>query len=153
MSILLLDTGILGRLCHPNQRQNRPVTQWLSGLLSAANSQTRIIVPEISDYELRRKLLHLVRKQQATQQSIDRLNALAELLDYLPLTTGTMRAAAELWADARAQGVPTGGDDILDGDVILAAQAHSVGGTVVTTNPKHLARLVSTKSWADIEVG
>jgi predicted nucleic acid-binding protein len=62
-----------------------------------------------------------------------------------------MRRAASLWADARHRGLPTAPPDALDSDVILAAQAMEVGGTIVTTNPKHLARFVPAMSWEELE--
>ena len=71
----------------------------------------------------------------------------------MPLSTATMRRAAELWADARLRGIPTASAASLDADAILAAQALAVGGTVVTTNPRHLGRYVAVRSWADIETG
>lgn len=78
--ILLLDTGILGKLCHPNRRESRPVVLWLEALLTAQNRPIQVIVPEIADYELRRKLLHLIYAGQASPQSIDRLDELGKLL-------------------------------------------------------------------------
>lgn len=148
---LLLDTTILGRLCHPKQAQNKPVAQWLAGLLASEDEDLRVFVPEIADYELRRKLLHLISKKQATQQSIDRLDALAAQLEFLPLSTDTMRRAAEMWAEARSAGLPTAADEALDGDVILAAQTESVGGIVLTENPKHLQRFVVALNWPDVQ--
>lgn len=147
---LVLDTGIVGRLCHPNKRANRPFAEWLANRLDGEDEQLRVFLPEIADYELRRKLLHLIAKGQATEQSIARLNQLGEHLDYLPLTTSAMRRAAKLWADARVRGLPTAEDPGLDGDVILAAQAESVGGTVVTDNPKHLSRFVTAAGWNEL---
>jgi len=147
---LLLDTGILGRLCHPRQRKNRAVAQWLVQLLRDAAGGVRVFIPEIADYELRRKLLHLILQGQGTSRSIDRLNDLEKLLEYLPLDTEVMRHAAELWAEARRQGFPTAADQALDGDVIIAAQAMSVNGTIVTTNRKHLSRFVPAKEWPEI---
>jgi predicted nucleic acid-binding protein len=109
-----------------------------------------VLLPEICDYELRRKLLHLIRKGQSKQRSIDRLDELGKLLDYLPLDTDTMLRAAQVWAEARLRGLPTAPDHSLDGDVILAAQALEVNGTVVTHNPKHLSRFVPAQKWEDI---
>jgi predicted nucleic acid-binding protein len=109
------------------------------------------MVPEIADYELRRKLLHLIHKGQAAPESIRRLDDLAKLLDYLPLDTDTMRQAAQLWADARIRGIPTASDPALDGDVILAAQALSVDGAIVTSNRRHLSRFVEAKEWHEFE--
>ncbi len=149
---LLLDTGIFGRLCHPRQSKNRPVVDWLARLLASNRAGLQVFVPEIADYELRRKLLHLIAKGQAAQRSLDRLDHLGKLLEYLPLDTDTVRVAARLWADARLQGQPSAKDPALDGDVILAAQALSVGGTIVTTNRKHLARFVPAKDWSEVNV-
>ena len=149
---LLLDTGILGQLCHPRKKQNRPVTEWLSKLLKQPAQDFLAFVPEIADYELRRKLLHLIAGDQAKVRSIERLNELGVLLEYLRLDTPTMKKAAELWAESRRKGRPTAEEAALDGDVILAAQALSVAGTIVTTNRKHLDQFVPAKDWTEIPI-
>jgi predicted nucleic acid-binding protein len=149
---LLLDTGILGRLCHPRRAANRAVTQWLSDLLADPTSELDVFLPEIADYELRRKLLHLIHRKQATERSTRRLDELGTLLSYLPLDTETMRRAAELWAQARIAGHPTAADPALDGDVILAAKAEAVDGVVVTENTKHLSQFVETREWQDVVI-
>lgn len=110
-----------------------------------------MILPEIADYELRRKLLHLRLKQPRSRTGLTRLDQLAEVLVYLPLSTPIMRRAAELWAQARASGLPTAGEADLDGDIILAAQAQIAGGTVVTMNPRHLGRFVPVVDWETIQ--
>jgi hypothetical protein len=63
-----------------------------------------------------------------------------------------MRWAAELWAQARQGGYPTAPDPALDGDVILAAQALSLGVPVVvaTANVAHLSRFVPADVWQNI---
>ena len=146
---LVLDTGILGQLCHPAKATNQPVLEWVDAILKC-DSDDRVYLPEVCDYELRRKLLHLIRKGQASQRSLERLEDLVELLDYLPIDTSMMRQAAEFWSDSRARGKPTSADEALDGDVILAAQALAVGGTVVTANRKHLSQFVPAHDRADI---
>jgi len=148
---LVLDTGLLGRLVHPKRKQNQPVIRWLERLLDDFRDTVRVYLPEIADYELRRKLLHLLAKKQTRPKSIDRLNDLSALIDYLPLETHIMHQAAQLWADARSAGRPSAPDTALDGDVILAAQAIEVTGTIVTTNRKHLDRFVPCKEWTEIE--
>ena len=58
-----------------------------------------------------------------------------------------------LAAQARRQGQPTADDKALDGDVILAAQAMTLGGTdvvIATTNVGHLSRFVPAALWPDI---
>lgn len=143
---ILLDTGILGKLCHPKKQQNRGVAEKLKKILE----EGRIIVylPEIADYELRRKLIHIALKDKKdTTKSLDRLDMLVENLDYLPLNTSTLRKAAKLWAIARYKGTPTASKEALDGDVILAAQAKEVSGVVITYNRKHISYFVQVEEW------
>ena len=122
---LLLDTGILGQLCHPANQTNRPVMDWVDAILDV-DTDDRIFLPEVCDYEIRRELLRLCRKAPKYRASINRLDELCDLLEYLPFDTATMRKASEFWADVRAQGRTTAPDAALDGDVILAAQAYLV---------------------------
>lgn len=149
--ILRLDTGIFGQLCHPGKTTARPVSEWLAHLLTAERSDIEVVVPEICDYELRRKLLHLIGKKQGDGRSLTRLDDLGRLLDYLPLDTEMLRKAAELWAEARLRGRPTSPEPAMDGDVILAAQALAVRGTVVTSNRKHLEQFVATVDWRQVK--
>jgi hypothetical protein len=48
----------------------------MDGLL--ARGRDVIVLPEISDYEVRRKLLHLVRRDQASTRSVVRLDDLGQ---------------------------------------------------------------------------
>jgi predicted nucleic acid-binding protein len=90
-------------------------------------------------------------------QGIKRLDDLREQLEfYIPISTGAMRRAAELWADARRRGIATADDKEIDADVILAAQAMSVCGLndelmVATYNERHLSRYVNAYDWRDIK--
>jgi predicted nucleic acid-binding protein len=145
-SVVLLDAGPLGLLAHTRVS---PVVlacrQWLTGLTAAGR---RVIVPEITDFEVRRELLRI-----RQFRGVGRLDALAVQLEYLPLTTTAMRRAAELWAMARQQGQPTAADTDLDADVILAAQAQTLGVAsvlIATTNIGHLTRLVPAELWQNI---
>lgn len=74
---LLLDTSILGQLCHPSKQTNQPVVDWIEAILTGG-SDDRVYLPELCDYELRRKLLHLIRKGQSSQRSILLLDKLRE---------------------------------------------------------------------------
>ena len=88
---------------------------WLAALVY---SGTMVVLPEIIDYEHRRKTLHT-----GSTSSIRYLDALKQYIAYAPLTTEVMLRAARLWAEARSQGLPTASEERLDVDVILAAQA------------------------------
>jgi predicted nucleic acid-binding protein len=108
----------------------------------------RVLVPEIADYEVRRELLRANKAQ-----GIAQLDALARLLEYLPITTVAMRRAAMFWAQARQLGQPTAGDKTLDADMILAAQAVTLGTpdvVIATTNVGHLARFAPAALWHEI---
>lgn len=139
---LVLDTGPLGKIAHPRRRPD--IAAWFDAVTSSSRS---IYLPEIADYEVRRNFL-----LEDLSQALARLDDLTRILPYLPLTTEIMQDAAQLWAQARKQGRPTGDPRELDGDVILAAQARAVGGIVVTDNIGHLGLFVQARTWQEIDV-
>jgi predicted nucleic acid-binding protein len=145
-AVVLLDAGLLGLLSNP---PHPPPTvacrNWAIQLKAAGR---RLLVPEITDYEVRRELLRANKPV-----SIALLDALAQQLEYLALTTAAMRQAAALWAQARQQGQPTAGDNTIDADMILAAQAVTLGVgscVIATTNLGHLSRFVPADLWQNI---
>jgi len=144
--VVLLDAGPLGLVTNPRRSpQSLSCAGWLQSLVAA---DTRVIVPEIADYEVRRELLRANKLR-----GIGQLDALARLLEYLPITTAAMRQAASFWAQARQQGHPTAGDKALDADMILAAQAVTLGlpeAVIATTNVGHLSRFAPAELWQDI---
>jgi len=159
---LVLDTGVLGELCHP--RVKAELSQWLDLVAENAGEDSRIYIPEIADYELRRKLIHLVFKGQkdlrrriplpvgtVESKSIRRLDELATVFDFLRIGSDTMKRAAQLWAEARCRGRSNTAKEGLDGDVLLAAQALEVGAIVVTYNTPHFEGIVEARSWSDID--
>jgi len=145
---LLLDSNILACVVRPEVDENRPVARAIFPLLE--NPRFDLVVPEVIDYELRRKLLHLGQhRHHARKWAREALSLLDEFVavGYVPLTTAAMRLAAELWAKTRGEGRLRGTEDSLDVDVILAAQAQQVGGQVVTMNEKHFRDLVDVFDW------
>lgn len=143
---VLLDTSVLSLISNPKPL---PIVidcrQWATKL---KRQGSRIIIPEIADYELRREVL----RAQKTRGLI-RLDNLSYLFDYLPITMAAMRQAAKFWAQARQQGQPTASDNTIDCDMILAAQAVTLGDPnviVATTNVKHLSRFVPADLWQNI---
>jgi predicted nucleic acid-binding protein len=145
---LLLDSNILAKILRPELEDNQPAAEAIFRLQE--DPRFRVFVPEITDYELRRKLLHLGhRKHQARKWAREALSELDDWvsLAYFPLTTEAMRLAARLWAQTRADGELRGPEDSLDADVILAAQARQAGGQVVTTNEKHFRNIAEIFDW------
>jgi predicted nucleic acid-binding protein len=121
---------------------------WIAACETASHT---ILVPAICYYEALREL----EQRQAVSQIIN-LKAFCLLpTRFLPLSTAHLETAARLWGDARRMGLPTASKDALDGDVILAAQALSLGlpasdYIVATTNPGHLSRFVPCDLWTNI---
>jgi predicted nucleic acid-binding protein len=108
----------------------------------------RVVIPEIADYELRRELIRA-----GKSKGLARLDALGSTLEYLAITTAAMRKAAEFWAQARQHGMPTAGDKTIDGDMILAGQAATLGAAdyvIATTNVGHLSSIVPAEQWENI---
>jgi predicted nucleic acid-binding protein len=141
---LVLDSNILGKVCHPKPAVNRALASWVLDCLSSPDQ--RIVIPEIADYECRRVLVWRAvhRGVPEAKESLLRLNALRRAADYLPIDSSAMLLASDLWARARARGHATDGDQALGADVILAAQAlRCAGAQVVTEIRKHLSRYVT----------
>lgn len=154
--IILLDAGPLGKVTNPKaSAENEFARLWLQSLLM---QQFQVVIPEITDYEVRRELLR--------GKKINGLKRLEELkkrcqrqdntLKYLPIDTATMLKAAKFWSQARQMGKPTASNDALDGDVILAAQAALLQNAdnqviVATTNVKHLSLFVDAREWKSIK--
>lgn len=115
----------------------------------------KVCVPEIVDYELRRKLLHLAHhphhSRKWAKSSLVSLDQFAIARGYFPLTTETMKLAAQLWAGSRSQGQVRASEDSLDVDVILAAQAHQTGAQIVTTNEKHFHGIAPVFNWRSFQ--
>lgn len=124
--------------------------QWVMNCIAAGNP---VRVPAIVYYETLRELERL----NATAQIV-RLKAFSFMAPdrFLPLETIHLEEAAKLWASVRNAGLPTASPEALDGDVILAAQALSLGIPasnlmVATTNPAHLSRFLAADLWTNIQ--
>jgi predicted nucleic acid-binding protein len=146
--VILLDAGPLGLVTNPKlSPESTACAHWLQSLVSRG---ARVLLPEIADYEVRRELLRA-----GKTRGLERLDAFTGFLEYIPITTPAMRRAAHFWAQARQQGQPTAGDKTIDGDMILAAQALTLGVSdlvIATTNVGHLIRFVPADLWQNIEI-
>ena len=129
MRLIFLDTGTLGMVANPRGSPRAvQCPQWARNLLA---SGARVFVPEICDYEERRKLIHA-----GSTAGLARLDRLKIGFDYAPITTDVMLKAAELWAAARRAGLPTasagcagrGRDLGCPGDLVRGTGRHRNGG-------------------------
>lgn len=145
---ILLDSNPLGLASAPSRNAEAVVfTRWTAACLAAGHE---IYVSEVIDYELRRELLRA-----GKTNSVQRLNRLKASLNFLPITSTAMLLAAELWAQSRQNRLATGDPKRLDIDVILAAQALTLGIPdsnliIATSNVGHLSRFVPAALWANI---
>jgi predicted nucleic acid-binding protein len=154
MAIILLDSGVLGNLCNPYASPLRAqLDNWLYGLMARG---TYIASSTICDFEVRRSL-KLTEIQGSTVTGIPNLDTLNTLVDFVPVDVEIVRLAAELWALARNEGIPTAADNRLDADLLICATARSLAQKypgrnviVATTNVKHLSRFVAAATWAEI---
>jgi hypothetical protein len=143
---VILDSTPLGLLCDGPRKPNAVrCRQWRDALILAGHT---LVIPEIIDYETRREL---VRVNRVT--SVGRLDKLRRRFIYLGLTGPVMDRAAALWADARQTGRQTAGNDDLDIDMILIAQAESLldpTAVIATSNVAHLASFFNAELWWNI---
>jgi predicted nucleic acid-binding protein len=148
--VILLDTGPLGLLTNPKKTpEPRAITRWALDVMAAGH---RLIVPAIADYEVRRELERVGQRKGLAQ--LDAFNA-ARPDRYLALSDSALRLAAKLWAQARNAGVPTADPKELDCDVLIAAQALTMGVltadlVIATTNVGHLSRFVAADLWSNV---
>lgn len=142
---ILLDSSPLGALSHP--KPDAGIVRWAAACQRVGHE---IYVPEVIDYEVRRELLRANKKI-----GVANLNALKAVFRFLPITSPAILLAADLWATSRQGGLATGDPKKLDIDVILAAQALTLGIptgdlVVATSNVAHLSRFVPADLWSSI---
>jgi predicted nucleic acid-binding protein len=146
--LILLDAGVLWFVLHPSGGNvSKKCRIWMKEL---AAKGYEFGVAEVTDYEVRRKLLH-----QRKLEQLRRLDRLLQRLLYLEITTTIMRRAAELWAEVRWRGMSTADPKALDADVILGAQWEEAcfGGrrvVIATTNVGHLRLVSQAEEWSAI---
>lgn len=143
--VVLLDAGPLGMVTNPTASpETERCKAWLRRLLAGG---VPVIVPEITDFEVRRELVRA-----GKVSGLRNLDRLKTVLHYRPITTELMLLAADLWAEARRRGRPTADPKELDCDVVLAAQAVLLtrGGdepVIATTNVGHLSLFADARAW------
>ena len=149
MKYIILDSGPLGMVTNPRASGITLDCQlWLESQLQQG---AIVLIPEIADYEVRRELIRANKLK-----SVQQLDRLKTVLEYIPLNTEMILKAAEPWAQVRQMGQPTADPNALDGDVILAAQTITIAQErqqeiiIATTNVGHLSRFTTAQHWRDI---
>lgn len=140
-----LDTGVLGYVTHPKEKQGAACARWLKSLLEGG---AEVIVPEVCAYELRREYL-----RRASKLALTKLDALIGVTTYACVTSDIWTQAAHIWAQCRNSAKPLADDKALDGDVLLIATVKAAGAgsaVVATTNVGHLADHVDARLYEQI---
>jgi predicted nucleic acid-binding protein len=124
-------------------------------VFSCAASGNKIYVPEICYYETLREL---ERRFAVVQIQKLRTFCHAEIDRFIPINSQHIDEAARLWGQVRNQGKTTAGNDDLDGDMILIAQALSLNIPVsslviATTNVAHIGIFAPAEEWRSIIPG
>ncbi len=89
MRLVFLDSKPLGMLANPGRNPDAVrCRRWTRDLLAAG---VDVVVPEICDYEVRRKLIHV-----GATASLGRLDQLKIGFDYSAIATDVMLLAADL---------------------------------------------------------
>jgi predicted nucleic acid-binding protein len=148
--VVILDTGPLGIA---TKRRGVPDAEacrnWIrNGVRRGAS----FIVPAIAYFEVCRELERL-----NSTSGIARLDAFCRAVPerYLVFTDDALRLGCKLWAQARHAGTPTADPKELDCDVLIAAQALTMGVPasdliIATTNVGHLSQFAAADLWPNI---
>ena len=126
-SIYLLDSGPLGLLAHDRPVRRAPIQNWL---MQETTGGATVYISEVADYEVRREITLMIRTGKLPASRLARLERLANLFTYLPVSTAIGKRAAEFWAglDSREFRPPGQASDV------LMPPGTEVGATVVTSN-------------------
>lgn len=152
--IVLIDSGVLGKICNPNPSEEvNAVKEWMYSLLAKG---VVLLASQICDYEVRRSLL-LNSIRGLPSEGINNLDKLSEIIDFLPISETVLKTASQIWAEARSRGRSTADEKSLDADVIICAQWQLLSEeypsryvVIATTNVKHLSQFAQAKKWQDI---
>lgn len=149
--IVLLDSGPLGLLVHPNI-ENTSVAACRSWAEAHIEAGHIFALPGVIEYELKRELIRI-----QSRQSLVALVEITRDFDYLPVTRDVLNLAAEFWARARQANLPAAENTRIDIDMILAGHAAQVTSAspnqsvvIATTNTRHFAGLADAQDWRAI---
>lgn len=154
--IVFIDSGVLGLLTHP-KKEGKPALceDWLYSLLAKG---VYVVSSDICDYEVRRSLL-LESVKKKSFESLDNLDELRNVIDFLKLETTVIFKASQIWMETRRKGRKTADDYEMDVDIIILAhwyllkqQYPSRYIVIATTNVKHFEEFSEALNWEEINL-
>ncbi len=123
MNTFLIDADTFSYVLSKDQK----VTHKLQDVLK---KNAEILICPVVLYEVKRGLY-----KKGMTRELRFFNKLISFHSWHEFSIETWNKGAELWAECRKRGQPTG--EGLDGDALIAAQAYEHNATVVTHNQKH----------------
>ncbi|WP_044034735.1 PIN domain-containing protein, partial [Microcystis aeruginosa] len=117
-----------------------------------------VVSSDSCDYEVRRsRLLESVKKN--SFNSLDNLNELRNVIDFLNLDTEVMLESSQIWVETRKIGQQTADNYNIDVDIIILAhwqllkkQYPSRYLVIATTNVKHFQGFAAALNWQDVNL-
>ena len=138
MAKYLLDSNIVTCILRKKNEADLRIIRKFQDVL---RTNARILVCPMVFYEVARGLYHKNARKQ--------LGALAVFVDkfvWCEFDSETWYKGAQLWANCRRDGTPTGHG--LDKDVLIAAQVCKQNAILVTNNTKHFKRFgITFENW------
>lgn len=96
--IVFIDSGVIGLLSNPNDLEEAIACEnWLYTMLLRG---VNVYSSDLCDYEVRRSLV-LASQSKSDINGIPKLNALRDIISFLPITYPLLLKACSLWAQAR----------------------------------------------------
>ena len=127
----ILDTNVIA----DRMNAREPVSHQLVSVVKAGH---HVCLCQPVYYEVMRGLL----KTHATRKMHDFQTVIMPLLEWCPLSDADWQQAAQFWADTTRAG-----KQLADADLLIAAIAHRMSGTVVTADDDFDALPVQRVNW------
>ena len=157
--IVFLDSNILGLLCNTSDpHEAKDCIDWF---YTQCTRGVSFVTSDVCVYEVRRGLL---KASIGLTKPVSGLSGLANikadgLIEFSLVSTEVLNLAAEIWANAAADGRTTRDDKNIDVDIIISAHyqvlvdAHPGQRVIVATkNLKHISRFCEAANWQDIKL-
>jgi predicted nucleic acid-binding protein len=154
--IVFIDSGVLGLLTNP-KKEGKPAQceDWLYSLLAKG---VYVVSSDICDYEVRRSLL-LESAKKNSFHSLNNLDELRNVINFLSLETEVIFKASQIWMETRKSGRKTADNYSIDIDIIILAhwyllrqQYPSRYLVIATTNVRHFEGFAEALNWEDINL-
>ena len=157
--IVFLDSNILGLIC--NTSDSLEAKDCIDWFYTQCTRGVSFVTSDICVYEVQRGLL---KASIGLTKPVTGLSGLKNikidgLMEFLLVSTEVLDLAAQIWAEAAADGRTTRDDKNIDVDIIISAHYQVLVDTypgqqviVATKNLKHISRFCEAANWQEIRL-